>query len=647
VGLGWAVAGLLNVLVELLPGKERNPMGAEALLAHAVDFGRHIGFGLLSIWLVWMFQRWLPGSRWRGWLALGLLSLLLGVLFLPTDLDGVAERLGELLGVSPELGSAAVVLAVSGAVPAFGWLSQQRTWSRPWLGVGLQLGSGLAALGALACNATISPGNNPSAHLYLSWLTAILAGSALPRLELSLLPGAGRRALPLLCSAGLLLSSLWALFGRHSNSVMIRLAHRPSSLHLVAVLHGDGGLDNVHAAVVAQAGPFFSPRVDLPAIAPSRSRPAAERPIVVLFSIDSLRADLLERPESTRYLPELLRLAQAGSKFKNARAPGSMTKYTLGAISSGKYFSQQYWSGSKNRWPKEDPSVHLASVLSSAGVYTAAFPVVDWLDNSVGIVRGFQRNQLEGERLPGNSRWVDGKSLTAQLIAALEANGDRRAFFWVHYLDSHDPYFRSGRKGAPFQRYLRSLRGVDEYLAQVRQAILRLGLTERVLLLVISDHGEAFGEHDARFHGNSLYDELLRVPFVAAGDRVVARTVEVPVSLIDLGPTILDWFGIPTPAAFMGQSLVPLLLGESRPFARPIVAETGLQQAMLFDDGYKVIRDLRRETLELYDLKADPGELNNLSDQIDPENNEHVLLLRGFFQVHTYRENGYRVPYVK
>jgi arylsulfatase A-like enzyme len=77
------------------------------------------------------------------------------------------------------------------------------------------------------------------------------------------------------------------------------------------------------------------------------------------------------------------------------------------------------------------------------------------------------------------------------------------------------------------------------------------------------------------------------------------------------------------------------------------VAETGLKQSMLFDDGYKVIRDLRRQTLELYNLAEDPGELNNLSDGIDPDQDEHVLLLRSFFQVHTYREDGYRVPYVK
>jgi hypothetical protein len=646
LALGWLLAGLLNIVFEFLPGDVGKLRGAEAALAHAVDLGRHLGFGLISSCCVWLVQRWLPLPALLGWLAFAAFSCGLGALFLPTDLDALAERLSAASGVSPELGSALVVLAVSGAVPALAWLTRKRAWQRGWLRRGLQVVWGLGALGAFACNVSVSPGNNPSAHLYLSWLTAILAGSALPRLELPARPAARQRVPLLLLGAALALGSAWALFWRHSNSVMIQVARCPSSLHLLAVLHADAGLDNLHAALAARAGPFFEPRASLPPIAPSRARPAAARPLVVLLSIDSLRADLLGRAEGARYLPQLSALAQAGADFKNARAPGSMTKYTLSAISSGKYFSQQYWSGTKNKMPSEDRSVHLASALTAAGVHTVAFPVTNWLMNEAGVLRGFERNQLQGDLLPGNDRWIDGRSLTAQLIAALELNADRPAFYWVHYLDSHSPYVRGG-SGDPFQRYLLSLSNVDEYLGQVREAIARLGLTERTLLLVTSDHGEGFGDHGSRFHGNSLYEELLRVPFVAVGDSVVVRPIDVPVSLIDLGPTILDWFGVPTPPAFMGESLVPLLLGGSRRFARPIVAETGLKQSMTFDDGYKVIRDLRRATLELYDLKTDPGELTNLSDQIDTEHDEHVLLLRGFFQVHTYRENGYRVPYVK
>jgi len=644
LGLGWAIAGLLNILFDLLPGEEARSGGADAVLAHAVDLGRHLGLGLLSICCAWLFQRGLPAGSPLGWCALAVFSLALGALSLPTDLDGLAERLGESLGVGPDLASLLIVAGISGAVPALAWLTRHRGWRRPWLGVSVQAASGVAALAAFACNVSISPGNNPSAHLYLSWLTAVLAAAALPRLELSL-ASEQRRITALALGAALGMCSLWALFGRHTNSVMIWVARRPSSLHLLAVLQRDGGLDNVHATVAARAGAFFAPRSEARPVPPSRTRPAVDRPVVVLFSIDSLRADMLGRPEGRQAMPQLFALSEAGVYFTRARAPGSMTKFTLGAVSSGRYFSQQYWSGSKNRWPREDKSVHLASLLSQAGVHTAAFRAAEWLDNSVGILRGFERSLFEGEHLAINANWIDGKALTAQLISELEANADRRGFYWVHYLDSHSPYVRGG--GAPFERYLHALGTVDAYLGQLREAITRLGLGERATVLVVADHGEAFGEHGARFHGSSLYDELIRVPLLAFGAGVVARSIDTPVSLIDLGPTILDWFGLDTPASFMGESLVPLLLGGSRPFARPIVAETGLKQSMLFEDGYKAIRDLRRETLELYDLKNDPGELNNLSDQIDPEHEEHMLLLRSFFQVHTYRENGYRVPYVK
>lgn len=646
LGLGWALAGLLNVLFDLLPSDEPRARGADALLAHAVDLGRHIGLGLLSIGCAWLFQRWLPGSG-LGWCALAVFSLALGASSLPTDLDGLAERLGESFPIGPDLASLLIVVGIAGAVPALAWLTRHRNWRSPWLGVSVQAVSGVAALAAFACNVSISPGNNPSAHLYLSWLTAVLAAAALPRLDLSVQGAPRRRSAALALGAVLGIGSLWALFGRHTNSLMIWVARRPSSLHLLAAFHGDGGLDNVQATMLGRAGAFFAPRSEAQPVHPSRARPAVERPVVVLFSIDSLRADVLQRPDGQQAMPELSALAAAGTYFTRARAPGSMTKYTLGAISSGRYFSQQYWSGDINKWPTEDRNVHFASVLSGAGVYTAALPAVGWLENSRGILRGFERNETQGAPMPGNRRWIDGRSLTTQLISALENQGDRAGVYWVHYLDSHHPYYHSGRGGTAFERYLRSLHHIDASLGQVRQALSRPGLKERALLVVFSDHGEAFGEHGGKTHGGSLYEELIRVPLVAFGAGAVPRTIDTPVSLIDLGPTLLDWFGVDTPASFMGESLVPLLLGGSRPFARPIVAETSLKQAMLFDDGYKAIRDLRRETLELYDLKNDPGELNNLSDQIDPDHEEHLLLLRGFFQVHTYRENGYRVPYVK
>jgi arylsulfatase A-like enzyme len=645
--LGWALAGLLNIGFDVVSGNA-GAAHRPVVASYAVDLGRHVAFGLLSALVVWGLRRWLPRWPILHWVAFCALAVGIGALVLPTDLEGLAERSAETSQMSADLWMAAIVVGIGLAVPAIAWLTRQRARrsGRVWLALSLAraLGASCIVAGAFWLNVSTSPGSNPSAHLYLSWITAIAAGHALPRLELRVPPAPRLFAV----AAALGLWGAWALFGSHSNTVMIQLARRSSALHLAALFHSEGGLDTVQAALAARAGPYFQNRAGLGPTEPTpHARPAA--PIVIFFSIDSLRADVLTDARNSKFMPNALTLMHEGASFANARAPGSMTKYTLSSISTGKYFSQQYWARTgRSHWPTQDRSVHLAEVLSREGVFTAAFPAMGWLQNGQGVVRGFAQNDVSGETMPGRQQnWINGESLTKQLVATLEREAARPGFYWVHYLDSHDPFYAGGKRGKRFTRYLKALKVVDGYLGEVRAAIQRLGLGERTLLFLMSDHGEAFGEHDSQFHGGSLYDELVRVPLLAQGPGVVSREVGTVVSLIDLRPTVLDWFGVPTPPSFMGESLVPFLLGGSRTFSRPIVAETRLKQSMLFEDGRKVIRDLRRQTLELYDLGLDPGELSNLSDDIDPDQEEHVLLLRSFFQIHTYRENGYRVPYVK
>ena len=122
------------------------------------------------------------------------------------------------------------------------------------------------------------------------------------------------------------------------------------------------------------------------------------------------------------------------------------------------------------------------------------------------------------------------------------------------------------------------------------------------------------------------------------------RVVDEPVSLVDIGPTVLDLFGAETPASFMGQSLVPFLRGESPTLTRPILAETRMKRALVLRDGTKVMVDDRSRTLEVYDLAVDPGETQSLAD--DPAHLFPSLsLLRRFLAAHTLRREGYVTPY--
>jgi hypothetical protein len=577
-------------------------------------------------------------------------STAVGVIGLPPDLETLAGKLSDAAGLSADLALAALVATGVLSVPLVAWLSfpvgAAARWARARLAL-RWLCIGLGAPLSLALNVLISPGSNPSLHLYLSWVTAILLGNALWALRW---PGLGARRWPRAVLALLSAAGLWALFGPHANSVMIQTARRPSALHLVAVYHTNddhGDLSTVELTLLSRAGPFFRRRDSLPALPPRPGLPSVARPIAIFFSFDSLRADVLQKhPE---FLPNLVQVIENGTSFDQARTPGSMTKYTLGSVSMSNYFSQQLWSRKGGRvWPFDDDGRHVAQLLSTGNVLTANFPATKWMRATTGLLKGFEVEELSGKPLPGGPKhWIDGVSLTDRLIGVLEKSAPERSVFaWVHYLDSHSPFRRAGRRGSLQKRYLRSLRVVDAQLGRVLRALDDLGLNDRTLLIVTSDHGEAFGEHGSKFHGGTLYDELLRVPLAIRGPGVAARRVSTPVSLVDLGPTLLDWFGQATPGAFMGESLMPFLLGGERTFQRPIAAETRLKRMLLFADGYKVIEDVRRKTLELYDLGADPGELHNLADGIDPDGERHVLLMRSFFQLHRHHRD-YRVPYVK
>lgn len=230
------------------------------------------------------------------------------------------------------------------------------------------------------------------------------------------------------------------------------------------------------------------------------------------------------------------------------------------------------------------------------------------------------------------------------LLERLETVGDGSLFAFLHLLDAHYSVRPLARSKPLEERYLANLTSIDKRLGEVLKAVKRLGLEDRTYIIVSSDHGEAFGEHDSFKHNTTLYEELLRVPLMIRGPKIKARAVDVPVSLIDLGPTILDLFAQPTPGHMMGQSLLGFLRGKNPELTRPIGAEGRLKKMLLFPDGFKAIVDDREGTAEVYDLRADPDELINLLD-VDIKAVRRIDVVRKFFSVHRLQRDGYVTPY--
>jgi hypothetical protein len=339
-------------------------------------------------------------------------------------------------------------------------------------------------------------------------------------------------------------------------------------------------------------------------------------------------------------------MKRSGAYFTRASAPGAQTAVSLTAAFSGRYFSQLRWvmhgeGSARFSYAAADPTPRFPELLAGRGVTTVSFLGLLFLANEYGVLRGFTEENM----VTVGRRHAGGRAVIDPLLERLRRIRDEPAFVYGHLMEPHFPYDRGGTEGTPRERYLAEVAIADGLLARVVR-LLGQRFKDRAYLIVTADHGEAFGEHGTFQHTKTLYEELLHVPLLVTGPGVVPRRIEQRVGLVDVGPTVLDLFGAETPGELIGQSLVPLLAGREVTLERPVLAEGRLRRA-LYHQELKVIEDTRRKTVEVYDLSADPGELDNLFDRDRARCEPALARLRSFFAVHALstRDPSYSAPY--
>jgi hypothetical protein len=551
------------------------------------------------------------------------------------DLSGIVEKLpgtGSLVAWTVAL-SALVAQVVPLAAALGAWLA------RPWI----RLVGVLAAAAIAAVNGRVFPQAYPGLHLLLTAVAATLAGAALDGARWLQRATPSSTGVRLALAGAALAVSGAAIILPPANAAAVILAGQPSAV--LAPFIGRVRRERaMNGRIPEDQRPWFTPRDSLPPIPPSEPPLLPPKSVVLMIGIDSLRADVFENPDHRDQIPNLFALKERSTYFARARATASSTAPSIASIFSSRTYSQLYWTRREGTndplvYPHLDPTPRFPELLHGGGFETMTVDTMKWLVDEYAIVRGFDET-VSRKPNPAHLVFRDIRRRVAELRG-------EALFVFTHLVDAHYPYGPAAGRGTPFQGYLRQLGLIDREIPGLLRAIERQKIEDRTAIIVYSDHGEAFGEHGLTTHSQGVYEEVLRVPLIIHLPGGKAQVVDERVSLIDLGPTILDLVGVPTPGVYMGQSLVGFLRGERPKLKRPIVAEARLKRSIVTPDGFKVIRDPLAHTIEIFDLDHDPREENNLYVEGSPRSAELLGVLDAFFYANTFKKRGYRVPFRK
>jgi len=344
---------------------------------------------------------------------------------------------------------------------------------------------------------------------------------------------------------------------------------------------------------------------------------------ICLITLDTTRADRIGcYGYDKAKTPNLDFLAANGVKFSNTYCQVPLTLPSHCSIFTGTYplYHQVHNNGSYTLDPRH---VSLAEVLREKGFRTAAFVSSFTVDSRYGLDQGFEfyDDTLQEEEIIKNYRSQRRAEEVYNSFAAwMDTNLTSRLFCWVHFFDPHLPYdppfpYREEFSDNPYDGEIAYM---DVYIGKVIEKLREKNLLDRTLVILVGDHGEALREKKEIDHGIFIYDTTLKVPFIlyCPPNLPQGLVVDSRVRLVDVMPTILDLLEIPENDEIQGRSLVPYMEGRKKGDLSSYI-ETyyprenfGWSELIgLIDKEWKYIRAPKEE---LYDLKEDPSEENNV-----------------------------------
>lgn len=380
-------------------------------------------------------------------------------------------------------------------------------------------------------------------------------------------------------------------------------------------------------------------------------------PNVLIVLFDSLRADHTEpygaTPGST---PGIARLAAEGCTFKDVLTPSSFTPCVISTMMTTAMPWEHGVLGRSAELPESLP--YLPQLLHDHGYYTVGITQNGHISSAFGFARGYDQyheiyrdadRKWDKARTQGPAQFAN-RVWDTLLKPSMEGAGKKPFFVYLHLIDPHGPYdapapysqrYFSGTPPIPNttpdtinailkgsipatpeniayleSQYHGEVAYMDEVLSGLMTRLDQSGVTKNTVVVFLSDHGEAFWEHQSLHHWLTLYEEVLRVPLIIRfpGHVPANSTIARPASLYDLPQTLLTLLGMPTLSSIHGQDLFdaekphPPRLGALRPYM-------GADYRLYAQDGaLKLIESGQggNASFELFNLKNDAAEKLNL-----------------------------------
>jgi choline-sulfatase len=342
--------------------------------------------------------------------------------------------------------------------------------------------------------------------------------------------------------------------------------------------------------------------------APTRAAAPEPLPAILLVTLDTTRADAIEPETDAVATPHLAALAARGVRFLHAYATAPMTLPSHASMLTGLYPADHGVHDNGRFLSQELPL--LPELLRERGYATAAFVSSFPLGRQFGLARGFDHYDDE---VSADAPYRRAEATTDRALTHLERHGDALLFLWAHYFDPHDPYEppEPYRSQYPDDPYLGEIAYMDAELGRLLAAFEARFRERGAKILVTADHGEGLGDHGETFHGDLLYQGVMRVPLLVVGPGIEPAVRPEPVSVRQVFDTVLSWAGaVPLrPGHLLTEAAEPVLGEAMKPFLN-----YGWQpQVMAVHDRLKVIRS---GGVEVYDVVADPGETRNLAGEV-------------------------------